>query len=650
MKKIVVFLLSLFFALQLSAQNSLLNKKVSLHAKDITIADAIKILRLKYGIQFSYSSNVIPGNKKIQLYLKQVPLDLALRTIFLDTDIGYEVVGSQIVLRRVVMPKPQGRLSTRSRPTAHIKIPDPAPVVLDKVNSLPPDSTKVDTSLQQVKLPQPEVVLTAAVKDSTAGEAQLDSVYQEERSKMRIKMTALRDSLRSKSKWTVRQLDLLFKDIEEEFHQDYLRMRDSIRHKDKDFLPLPKWDSFARRQQQDSTNPDYIHRKAQVTFVYPIGSNGFDSPYYINNVSLNVLGGYNGGVEGVELGGFANVIKSNVRGMQAAGYINVVGGDITGFQGAGFMNLCGARAAGFQGAGFMNIVKESTNGIQAAGFMNVNGTHSKGLQGAGFMNVNGGRSIGVQAAGFININGSNSQGVQAAGFMNVNGGHSTGTQIAGFMNVNVKDAQGMQAAGFGNIVLGTVKGSQISGFLNVARRLYGTQIGVFNFADTIEKGIPIGVLSFVRKGGLKKVEVFGSETFQVNSAFKTGVKHFYNILYLGYQLEPDYFRWAFGYGIGTEVSLGQKAYLDFDLLSMHVNENEEFTQAVNLNNRFQISFGYKLAKGLSLFVGPNINYMISDYTNKDGSYGSKLPVWKIKEYGKYNDQLYWGITAGVRFF
>lgn len=264
MKKIIVFILSTLIAVQVSAQTSLLQKKVSLHYKEISIADALKVLRLKYGIQFSYSTNIVPANKKVQLYLKQVPLDVALKTIFLDTDIGYEVVGTQVVLRRVVMPKPQGRLSTRSKPMATIKIPEPETKKIETAQVLPPDSTKADTSLQEVALPQPELVITASTKDSSMSEANLDSAYQEQRTKLRSRMATLRDSLKSKSRWSVHQLNLLFSDIEEEFRQNYLHKRDSIRYKDKEFLPLPKWNGFAR-QQQDSANPDYIHSKIQST-------------------------------------------------------------------------------------------------------------------------------------------------------------------------------------------------------------------------------------------------------------------------------------------------------------------------------------------------------------------------------------------------
>ena len=53
--------------------------------------------------------------------------------------------------------------------------------------------------------------------------------------------------------------------------------------------------------------------KVQVTFAYPLGSNGLNSLNYSNNFSLNILFGLNGGVDGVEIGGLMNYNKGEVK-------------------------------------------------------------------------------------------------------------------------------------------------------------------------------------------------------------------------------------------------------------------------------------------------------------------------------------------------
>src|SRR5690554_114540 len=65
-------------------------------------------------------------------------------------------------------------------------------------------------------------------------------------------------------------------------------------------------------------------RPFQATFITPFGTNGADAPRIENKFSLNMLAGVNGGVQGFEAGGLANVILGSVRGSQLAGLANYV--------------------------------------------------------------------------------------------------------------------------------------------------------------------------------------------------------------------------------------------------------------------------------------------------------------------------------------
>ncbi|MEM8929370.1 MAG: hypothetical protein AAGC45_14330 [Bacteroidota bacterium] len=64
------------------------------------------------------------------------------------------------------------------------------------------------------------------------------------------------------------------------------------------------------------------HKKSQITFIYPLGTNGANSANYTNNVSFNLLMGVNGGVNGFEFGGLVNYNKGNVRGFQFSELVN----------------------------------------------------------------------------------------------------------------------------------------------------------------------------------------------------------------------------------------------------------------------------------------------------------------------------------------
>ena len=75
-----------------------------------------------------------------------------------------------------------------------------------------------------------------------------------------------------------------------------------------------------------------------------------------------------------------------------------------------------------------------------------------------------------------------------------------GFQLAGFANVAANNAEVVQIAGFSNTAKDTLTGFQLSGFINTAKHVKGSQLGFINVCDTIEKGIPIGFISIVRKG------------------------------------------------------------------------------------------------------------------------------------------------------
>lgn len=142
-------------------------------------------------------------------------------------------------------------------------------------------------------------------------------------------------------------------------------------------------------------------RDFQVTLLTPIGTNGMNASKITNRISLNVFAGVNGGLDGVEAGGFVNVITGNAKGLQGAGFANVVLGEFDGIQAAGFSNVNLKKSEGIQVAGFTNTSLGGIKGIQAAGFVNVARGDSEGIQASGFLNY-AKNMKGIQVS-FINI-------------------------------------------------------------------------------------------------------------------------------------------------------------------------------------------------------------------------------------------------------
>jgi len=111
-------------------------------------------------------------------------------------------------------------------------------------------------------------------------------------------------------------------------------------------------------------NTNAQEKKAvQVAFIYPVGTAGTNSVDYMNNFSFNIIGGFNGGVNGFELGSVANINKGNVSGCQISGVCNVTSGN----------------SKGIIISGVTNLTKKQSTGVEISGVANVSGSH-KGLQ------------------------------------------------------------------------------------------------------------------------------------------------------------------------------------------------------------------------------------------------------------------------------
>jgi hypothetical protein len=399
--------------------------------------------------------------------------------------------------------------------------------------------------------------------------------------------------------------------------------------------------------------------------------------------SLNVIGGFNGGVRKAEIGGFFNIDVDSVRYFQAAGFLNAVGGYQSGVQLSGFANLNNDGFYGVQSAGFINTVRKDFVGVQAAGFGNMTIGKFEGIQAASFYNIKGDSGRVVQLAGFANYSGKNTVGVQASGFVNYAAKNFIGTQIAGFVNYAAKDFSGPQVAGFVNYAGNNYRGAQIagfvnyagieskgpqiagfvnfarrdfsgiqiSGFMNVAKNIKGLQLGVININDTIS-GVPIGFFSFSRKG-LHQLEISSNEFLPFQLAFKTGTKKFYNT-FIGSMrtLQNSNAIWAFGYGIGTSIDISSRSSVFFDLQSYSL-QKAIFSETNSLN-KLIVSYQFQWRKKLAIAVGPSLNvYVVQNASSQSGTEFRAIATYQFYDQtfsSDVNVQMWVGGHISIRLF
>lgn len=137
----------------------------------------------------------------------------------------------------------------------------------------------------------------------------------------------------------------------------------------------------------------------QTSFTPGLSTHGMMSSQIVNHYSINALGGYTAGLDGIELGGLFNINRQDVRYLQAAGLFNVVGGNFKGVQLAGLGNTVLKNARGLQAAGIYNTVKDTVTGVQLAGVFN----KSHVLRGLAISPVNITDTLDGYAIGLISL-------------------------------------------------------------------------------------------------------------------------------------------------------------------------------------------------------------------------------------------------------
>jgi hypothetical protein len=360
---------------------------------------------------------------------------------------------------------------------------------------------------------------------------------------------------------------------------------------------------LSTKQQVQSLNLKHFFttRPFQVSLTPGLSSQGKMSGQVVNNFSLNVLGGYTAGTNGVEIGGLFNIDKKEVKFFQAAGLFNVDGGKMKGFQVAGINNTVLDTSYGFQAAGINNLVK--------------------------------GKSAGFQVGGVYNHVADSVKGVQAAGVANFARRKLSGVQFAGVGNVSNKETDGVQ----------------IAGVFNYSKKLRGVQIGLINIADTSE-GYSIGLINVIIKG-YHKLSFSTNEIVNVNAAFKTGNSRLYSILQAGVNAGSSNRIYSFGYGLGSEINLnrGKTLSVNPELTSQYLYLGSwDYT---NILNRIHVNFNVKLGKYVSLFAGPAFSVYISNQKTGFTDYRFPIPPsgYNVISFGG-NVTGWFGWNAGINFF
>jgi hypothetical protein len=352
---------------------------------------------------------------------------------------------------------------------------------------------------------------------------------------------------------------------------------------------------ISSRQKIQSLNLGGLIAEApfQASLVPGLSTHGSLSGQVVNAISLNIIGGYNAGVDGTEIGMF-NLDKSDVRSFQLGILFNTVGGTVGGIQIAGGFNQVLTNVRAYQLAGVFNEVSGNVKGVQMA----------------------------------IGFNQSNKlDGLQFAA-LNITNGNTSGMQI-GLMNIAHKKLSGIQ----------------LGPLFNYAQNLRGMQIGLINASDT-SSGVSIGLINFVRRG-YHKLMLNSNETTDLNLLYKTGTPWLYNIFLAGTNVEKNKKLYAYGFGYGNEISIFKFLAFNTEATARYLYQGNG--RYLNMLYRLDGMLNIKVA-GLGIMGGPSLNFYYNGQKNPVNGYSYVLnePNHHPTNNPRYTRWIGW--TVGVNIF
>lgn len=359
-------------------------------------------------------------------------------------------------------------------------------------------------------------------------------------------------------------------------------------------------------------------------------------------LSLNILGGLSGAIEGFEASALFNLTRHHLRGAQSTGLFNIVGGSVNGVQAAGLFNITSGSLTGIQAGGLFNMSMDRISGLQASGLFSLANGAASGAQASGIFSFARGDLSGAQASGVFNlaqgnVSGGQGSGVinlaqgavaggQAGGVINLAFGSLTGLQLSGVSNIAVGDVHGLQASGVVNIAQGDVEGVQAAGVVNIAGAVNGGQLGIVNIARGAVRGTQLGLVNVARQSNLSlglvnivrdgryHLDIYGSETGFINVSFRHGSRYLHNIFTFGKRVQDA--GWSYGVGLGGHVPIRPWVYIDIDLLTHQIVDGVPMGELALLN-QVRVVAGFQVIRWLAITLGLSYNVLVT--TRGDGS-------------------------------
>ncbi len=429
-------LLLVLTGISLHAQQ-ILDRRVTIHAEQVRLSRALELIAKDARFKLSYNAAAVPVDSIVHLRVQDQPVDRVLREL-LPKQLKWKPSGQHLIIT--------GQAGERQQFTSR-------GTVVDAANN---EAIAWASVL--------EVQRGNAVSTGNKGDFSIALAGDLDRTPLRIARHGYRDTVL----YLPRNADVGRIKLKRLDQLDRLEPLCEFERCGVEELGMARLLVPSSRLEQAMNLGVAERRFAQLSLIPSVSTNGPLAGATVNRASVNLLGGYARGVDGVEIGGGVNILAEDMNGLQVVGLANLVGGHTRGVQLAGGINHTMRSLHGLQFAGLSNTVWDTLSGVQIAGGVNVVKRGMKGTQVSGATNITLGDLDGVQVSGGVNI---------AHGIVRR-------SQVSGAVNY-AKGVQGGQVTAGLNVAFGDVGGGQVGFAANYARSVTG---GQFSFGANIAPG------------------------------------------------------------------------------------------------------------------------------------------------------------------
>lgn len=435
-------------------QTPLLERPITLKVSNEKIPNVLELIAKQGNFSFSYNSDLVKLDSRINLWVSDKPLREVLNQIFKGF-LTFKVSKNYIILQKTEPEKAKKSLILSGyifdfqtdKPLDKVSIYDRKSLTSAVSNQYGFYRIKLNINQLPAKLiiSKPEYYQEEILIKSDKSNYQnfgLTPFQKEHNFTVPIEDNSVEkvDSVRNLSPISQRKIVInepQFPDITDEILFPSSSIMDSTLYENTfDKFKKKVGKIFVPRSQRINARniTDSLSRKFQFSILPFLGTNRLLSGSIKNDYSVNLLMGYSGGTRKLEVGGLVNGVRKDVERLQLAGIGNITGGKVSGGQIGGIFNVAGNLENGIQLSGIFNTIIKKSSGWQIAP---LNFAHKvvKGGKQIGFINI--ADSTDTTPIGFLSFvgNGNGYKRLELAVDENLTGSFSFKTGIRKFYNI-----------------------------------------------------------------------------------------------------------------------------------------------------------------------------------------------------------------------